>query len=53
MNIAQRGPLRSTCVPSTAAESPSITMPSWKGSALCVPVMPRDFSSGVLKTLQA
>ena len=53
MSIAQRGPLRSTVVPSTAAESPSITMPSWKGSADCVPVMPSDFSSGVLKTLQA
>ncbi len=53
VNIAHRGPLRSTVVPSTAAESPSITMPSWKGRADCVPVIPRDFSRGVLKTLQA
>ncbi|GAB2832371.1 hypothetical protein GCM10027091_73540 [Streptomyces daliensis] len=51
--IAQRGPLRSTRVPPNAAESPSITMPSWKGSALAVPERWRADSRAGLKTLHA
>ena len=34
MNIAQRGPLRSTAVPNTAADTPSITIPSVNGRAV-------------------
>ncbi|CAM5471478.1 hypothetical protein SALBM311S_09629 [Streptomyces alboniger] len=51
--IAQRGPLRSTSVPPNAADRPSMTMPSWKGSALCVPLRSRADSRGGLNTLQA
>src|SRR5690606_12503166 len=50
-NIAHRGPLRSTSVPPKAADSPSMTMPSWNGRALAVPDRPRDDSSGGLNTL--
>src|SRR5439155_1006829 len=53
MNIAQRGPLRSTRVPPKAADKPSITIASWNGSELSVPDRPSDFSSGVLNTLHA
>lgn len=52
-NMAQRGPFFSTSVPPNAADSPSMTMPSWNGSELCVPVRCIVFSSGVLKTLHA
>ncbi len=56
-SIAQRGPLASTLVPNTAADSPSITMPSVNGSALSVPAagLPSRSvdSSGILNTLQA
>lgn len=51
--MAHRGPRRSTSVPPKAAESPSMTMPSWKGSALCVPLRPSAPSSGGLNTDQA
>jgi hypothetical protein len=51
--IAQRGPLRSTRVPPNAADRPSMTIASWKGSALCVPLRPSADSSGGLKTDQA
>lgn len=53
MHIAQRGPLRSTSVPPNAADSPSITMASWKGSAEAVPDNWREDSRGGLNTLQA
>src|SRR4051794_7927655 len=52
-NIAQRGPLRSTIVPPNAADTPSITMASWNGSALPVPDSLSEDSSGGLKTLHA
>ncbi len=51
--MAQRGPRLSTIVPPTAADSPSMTMPSWNGSALKVPDSPRASSSGGLNTLHA
>ena len=53
MNMAQRGPLLSTLVPNSAADRPSITMPSVNGIALATPEMPSDVSSGFLNTLQA
>jgi hypothetical protein len=57
MNMAQRGPLRSTAVPNTAADTPSITIPSVNGSAVSVPAagLPSSMvaASGFLKTLQA
>jgi hypothetical protein len=53
MNMAQRGPLRSTLVPNSAADRPSITIPSVNGSALATPEMPNDVSKGFLNTLQA
>src|SRR5919199_1616510 len=57
MNMAQRGPLRSTAVPKTAAETPSITMPSVNGRAVSVPAAGLPWSivavRGFLKTLQA
>jgi hypothetical protein len=46
MNMAQRGPLRSTLVPNSAADRPSITIPSVNGSALARPEMPNDVSNG-------
>src|SRR5690242_17595281 len=52
-NIAHRGPLRSTSVPPKAADRPSMTMPSWKGRALCVPDSWSADSSGGLNTLHA
>ena len=52
-NMAQRGPLLSTLVPNSAADRPSITMPSVNGSALATPEMPSDASSGFLNTLHA
>jgi hypothetical protein len=51
VNIARRGPLRSTQVPKIAAESPSTTMPTVNGSALSVPEMCSAPSRGFLKTL--
>src|SRR5918997_5544505 len=57
MNIAQRGPLRSTAVPNTAADTPSITMPRVNGRAVSVPAAGLPWSivaaRGFLKTLQA
>lgn len=52
-HIAQRGPLRSTRVPPKAADNPSMTIASWKGSADWVPLRWREPSSGGLNTLQA
>ena len=51
--IAQRGPFVSTFVPNSAADRPSMMMPSVNGSALATPEMPRPFSSGVLNALHA
>ena len=52
-NIAQRGPRRSTIVPPNAAERPSMTIASWKGSAVAVPERPRPVPSPALSTLHA
>ncbi|BBY22144.1 hypothetical protein MSTO_23490 [Mycobacterium stomatepiae] len=51
-NIAQRGPRRSTAVPKTAADTPSMTMPKVKGMALKSPDALSDSCNGSLKTLQ-
>jgi hypothetical protein len=51
--IAQRGPLRSTSVPPNAADRPSITMPSWNGRALWVPLRSSADSREGLNTDQA
>src|SRR5437899_732510 len=47
--IAQRGPRWSTAVPNSAAETPSITMPSVNGRALSVPAQLLPLSSVLLK----
>ena len=51
--IAQRGPFASTRVPNSAADSPSMMMPTVNGRALATPEMPSPFSSGVLNALHA
>src|SRR5262245_31729257 len=51
--IAQRGPLASTLVPNSAADSPSMMIPSVNGSALATPEMPSPASNGGLNTLHA
>ena len=53
MNIALRGPTRSTQVPSTAADSPSMTMAMLKMMLIGVSFVPKWSTSGVLKTLKA
>jgi hypothetical protein len=45
--------LESTRVPNSAADRPSMMIPSVNGSALATPEMPNPFSSGGLNTLHA
>ena len=53
MTIALRGPTRSTQVPSTAAESPSITMAIEKIHAIAVCEESKRSTSEVLNTEKA
>ena len=53
MNIAARGPARSTHVPNTAADRPSITMLMLKMIAIGVRPTPNRSTSGFLNTLKA
>ena len=53
MNIAARGPARSTQVPNTAADRPSITMLMLKMIAIGVRPVPNRSTSGFLNTLKA
>ena len=52
-NIAARGPARSTQVPNTAADRPSITMLMLKMIAIGVRPTPNRSTSGFLNTLKA
>ena len=47
-NIALRGPLRSTQVPPTAADSPSITIAIEKITPIAVRLVSKCFTSAVL-----
>jgi len=53
VNIAARGPARSTQVPKTAAERPSITMLMLKMIPIGVRPVPNRSTSGFLNTLKA
>ena len=53
VNIAMRGPTRSTQVPSTAAERPSITIAIEKIHAIAVWEVSKSATSEVLKTEKA
>ena len=52
-NIALRGPLRSTHVPPTAADRPSITIAIEKMIEIGVSLVPKCSTSGSLNTLNA
>ena len=51
--MALRGPLRSTHVPPTAADRPSITIAIEKITEIGVSLVPKCSTSGSLKTLKA